>query len=988
MDDSEKSVVTSRSSKSKTFSAYDKRGKPIVVQDLTTCEDDRDDDDDDDFVFLGTASNSSSINNNKHATRFSSNLSLKIQNMLENDGATTKEETEDLPNEVNIIKIEEILDLRNATESPYKPPKLSILPPPKIAAKGESAIRTIRRRKPSSGVGGDSITADSAVVMADGIDHCLVNDGSSASITGSIYHKAMVEKGILKKSNANLATNHDPPGLDSAHASSAAPHTPLPVGRAVFARVPSPLKAYGGRVATSTNAQKTSDGVRFASPIRERKSSLLGAPVHSRKVDKGYSRVTSSKAIGTMNREAATNTVRKVGGSTSIESSYNHEIIHISTMEDEKYANLARTPSSPTRQMDVLDQVPSRDIEMKTISDRIVDVDDATQNAVLNDDSTDDIDSADKNLGKEPDGDWASDNDSNAVLYVSERKDNNEEAKVVKKGKDPKLQPVNEKATQKDGMPLVRLGLLEFTNVVRNTGSGDDDMEHSVKQLVQDNEEEEDKTQAKKVDFDLKTYSRDLALSDDESSDSSTDVDNSGKCSPDDSEDVGHSGKHSPVDSEDAEHSGKYSPADPEKWVAEATGQVGGEESDHGDSYASMDDNGTDAMSNVDSVAYEDREYESFTLPYVVQMLDRSCAWFEDRQSSMPCSNKEPSLLDESSKKRSTQLLFKASSPEEIEQKQKKIQTNSRKERSDGICKGTGDESTFEGKSRRRRTRFPKKKSSRHAAKQDDISDEANDKNYQDKIAQLWIQKRVAIKKSAAVSSSEQLSSEKSVENPVRESITHITQFSTDHAASSDSRSLTDSPGSVSRNSAESADQGEASNKRVLHRIVTHMDESSDELLEEAADSVPRAFSMPDAETLQTSLVEKPHVRKTKRSALGGPESITSNRSLRSQRRTRSSSPAKRRANKSNPASTMRVLETQMKDQGRHTATAEAGVADAENIGYSDLNETERLAAIELAEKLKRRATTLKRRRRKREQKLKELQDMELQFVKHEQHQH
>jgi hypothetical protein len=84
----------------------------------------------------------------------------------------------------------------------------------------------------------------------------------------------------------------------------------------------------------------------------------------------------------------------------------------------------------------------------------------------------------------------------------------------------------------------------------------------------------------------------------------------------------------------------------------------------------------------------------------------------------------------------------------------------------------------------------------------------------------------------------------------------------------------------------------------------------------------------------------------------------------------------------------MRVLETQMKDQGRHTATAEAGVADAENIGYSDLNETERLAAIELAEKLKRRATTLKRRRRKREQKLKELQDMELQFVKHEQHQH
>jgi hypothetical protein len=42
--------------------------------------------------------------------------------------------------------------------------------------------------------------------------------------------------------------------------------------------------------------------------------------------------------------------------------------------------------------------------------------------------------------------------------------------------------------------------------------------------------------------------------------------------------------------------------------------------------------------------------YESFAVPFVVEMLDRSCAWFEERNNALSCSRREPSLREKTKK--------------------------------------------------------------------------------------------------------------------------------------------------------------------------------------------------------------------------------------------------------------------------------------------------------------------------------------------------
>jgi hypothetical protein len=58
-------------------------------------------------------------------------------------------------------------------------------------------------------------------------------------------------------------------------------------------------------------------------------------------------------------------------------------------------------------------------------------------------------------------------------------------------------------------------------------------------------------------------------------------------------------------------------------------------------------------------------------------------------------------------------------------------------------------------------------------------------------------------------------------------------------------------------------------------------------------------------------------------------------------------------------------------------AAAEEAIAEAFTIGYDALSETERLDAIGLAERLQRRASALKRRRKQRQKRLMALQDMQ-----------
>lgn len=123
-----------------------------------------------------------------------------------------------------------------------------------------------------------------------------------------------------------------------------------------------------------------------------------------------------------------------------------------------------------------------------------------------------------------------------------------------------------------------------------------------------------------------------------------------------------------------------------------------------------------------------------------------------------------------------------------------------------------------------------------------------------------------------------------------------------------------------------------------------------------------------DNPVLHPVLVEdEPPNQKSNRAKLGGPEAMLSNRRSRS---AQSASPSKRHSNKHN-------LGTKTANDNVQLVAANDATADAETSGYSDLNESERLAAIELADKLTRRAETLKRRRKKREQKLKDLEEMQ-----------
>lgn len=207
------------------------------------------------------------------------------------------------------------------------------------------------------------------------------------------------------------------------------------------------------------------------------------------------------------------------------------------------------------------------------------------------------------------------------------------------------LQGGSELTTANTRKKPVRLNFHDFKSVVGNTTNIDDGMERSVRELVggDDEDEEDDKNIAGPST--VNTYNRDLALSEEASSDSSEVHDGSADV-------AGSPVFEIPTTYETEKATEERTEEDNASFYNSDDENAGGSKVSMEESkYSIVDSLESDLELDIDLDLEEDDEmYESFTLPYVVQLLDRSCAWFEERNNSMPCSNREPSLLEETKK--------------------------------------------------------------------------------------------------------------------------------------------------------------------------------------------------------------------------------------------------------------------------------------------------------------------------------------------------
>jgi hypothetical protein len=230
----------------------------------------------------------------------------------------------------------------------------------------------------------------------------------------------------------------------------------------------------------------------------------------------------------------------------------------------------------------------------------------------------------------------------------------------------------------------VRVDYNDFKNVVGNSANADGGMER-VSQLVDVVDDDEEKNSAGPSA--ANDYNRDLAISD-ESSGESCGLNN-------ERQDVLKTPGFDTPTPKAANRSTKgVSSAHRKFHDSENAIEV-----DNGNFYNSEDENTAESGSKVSMEESkcslesdleidieEDDVYESFAVPFVVEMLDRSCAWFEEKNSSMSCSRREPSLLDKTKKwtpptKKSTFLSRKSTNVDKNSDIPNKTRTLSRSER-------------------------------------------------------------------------------------------------------------------------------------------------------------------------------------------------------------------------------------------------------------------------------------------------------------------
>jgi hypothetical protein len=633
----------------------------------------------------------------------------------------------------------------------------------------------------------------------------------------------------------------------------------------------------------------------------------------------------------------------------------------------------------------------------------------------------------------------------------------------------------------------VRVDYQDFTNVVGNSTNADVGMEH-VSQLVgvvvDDEEDDTDITGPNTAN----AYNHDLAMSDETSSESS--ALNDGR-----EDDFGSPVFETPTPKAANKATKEVTGAD-QGYVYNPEDVTG---VDHGSFYNSEDDNTGESGSKVSmeeskgslvdslesdleidiDLEEDDDVYESFALPFVVQMLDRSCAWFEQRPMLCAYSYREPSLLDKTKKwtspaKKSgisTTASRKSSIPNKNSNTPNMKRTPSRNKQGakhfdttaikpqhsqepETISKtesainktlasdlqptdqdSTTDNSSKNDRPRKRSSKTPKKKTSkRKSSKAQYDNDDPDSTHFQEKLRQLWIMKRQAqkykekqalnehsedseqqwYKENSAASDTESFSQRSSMTAPietsrptrkpnesyVRRPVVHPTNALVESSLPAKTIVATEAPAmpAVSpespKASAESPVYGPVKSPVEKPRARGDPDGKT-ALLKRAglarspakvrpesfvvsptvkeSPSEPaqfkRAQPSPEASNSQSPEYEPP-VRRSTRGILlaGGPESM-----VKPSRLIRHPRSIKRNEH----SSAVSVLEKEEHNDRLQIAAAEEAIAEAISVGYDALSETERLAAIELAEKLKRRASALKRRRKQRERKLLDLRDMQ-----------
>jgi hypothetical protein len=231
---------------------------------------------------------------------------------------------------------------------------------------------------------------------------------------------------------------------------------------------------------------------------------------------------------------------------------------------------------------------------------------------------------------------------------------------------------------------VVRVDYNDFRNVVGNSANADGGMER-FSQLVDVVDDDEDRIIAGPSA--ANDYNRDLAISDETSSEScglknerqeflkTPGFDTpTPKAANKSTKEVrrAHGNFHDSENAIGVDNGNFYNSED------ENTAESG--------SKVSMEESKCSLESDLEIDIEEDDVYESFAVPFVVEMLDRSCAWFEEKNSSMSCSRREPSLLDKTKKwtppaKKSTFLSRKSTNADKNSDIQNKKRTLSRSER-------------------------------------------------------------------------------------------------------------------------------------------------------------------------------------------------------------------------------------------------------------------------------------------------------------------
>jgi hypothetical protein len=669
----------------------------------------------------------------------------------------------------------------------------------------------------------------------------------------------------------------------------------------------------------------------------------------------------------------------------------------------------------------------------------------------------------------------------NAIKFVKAKEDRRE--KMEQDDSDSAFGFMKANTHQK----TVRVDYNDFTSVVGNSTNADGGLER-FSQLV-DVVDDDDKSIAGPSA--INTYNRDLAISDETNSES---------CDLND-------GREDVV----LETS---TPKAANKSTKEVTGvdqgnfhdsenATGG---DNGNFYNSEDDNTAESWSKVSmgesmesdlEIDIEGNDvYESFAVPFVVEMLDRSCAWFEERNNAMSCSRREPSLRDKTKEwtppakkstftsRKSTIVNKKNDIPNKkrtlspSEQAAKTFDTTAIKPQNpqppetitseknatnkalasnlQPIEQDSATEiSSKDARPLRRSAKNQKKKTSkRRSTKAQEESDEPDSNHFHEKMRHLWTTKRQAQKHKQkqdlnehSEDSDRQSSAENSTAssaisfsprfikrsmttpaetNPTKPDESYVRRPAEHHtkvlAASSQAAKTVETTEAVSTRNlssrsasskafAETEDfvarsvvlealevspygfaEKESAPTRYIRRHVVQPTEApvASSLAAEAAvvteapnmPSVSRyvfdetedgpvryigtrsASSLPEASRDWQRPEQEPSVLRTTRVTrlAGGPESmVTPSRSTR------------RREH----AEALIVLEREENIDNLQIAAAEEAIAEAFTIGYDALNETERLDAIELADRLQRRASALKRRRIQRQKKLMHLQEMQ-----------